>query len=567
MPPGRPRSAPLALTGPLALALTLALAVALAGLLTPAPASARADAGVRIGAVDRSIGDDRVVTVRLRCTGKRACAGSARLTSKSTTSQRSTATLRYSVRAGRTARVALRLRPGQLARLAKTGSLRATIKVRQQRPAARVLTRVVTLTPAAAPQPNPQPQPQPQREYSIAYRERNWTPTSYDTCTAALHASYQAVGPDGKIYPTWHPAQVVDPATGELCTFGHEHGTDPATSDLYDWVTDFYSPEAGTAQGLPFGYVSEALADYGDHHEGMAMRHEDNGGHKVFVANDVQLLTTDRDWLLDPAGEPVVCDYLIKQHQGSWSPDATSNNAHESYFATRCTDGTELISTSLTRFGNANEFHRSCSPATAVTTVGSHLPNGTGGRRIIPDAGCVTAHATGGAASQWGIYELWESNTEITAADGTVLAFHDPWFGVRNPSRYYDPAHSTATANGVSRTLDLAWGANPATAHPWSLVSGQEPFDWRDPRSPFSGSQRDFYLNQSFVSGEVSSPTLYTDPYGGNATTKPGHGLIAQHLVPGSATGTAALASQKLDANADHAKAADGTSNGVHAPN
>ena len=40
-------------------------------------------------------------------------------------------------------------------------------------------------------------------------------------------------------------------------------------------------------------------------------------------------------------------------HQGSHSADALSNNAHELLYATRCDDGTEIVSTALSRFGDA----------------------------------------------------------------------------------------------------------------------------------------------------------------------------------------------------------------------
>ena len=75
-----------------------------------------------------------------------------------------------------------------------------------------------------------------------------WEPYGPDTCTPAIHESYAVVGPDGKVYPTWHPP--VDPATG--CTFGHEHGRDPRGSDLYD--------EVGP---IPFGYANEHLVESG----------------------------------------------------------------------------------------------------------------------------------------------------------------------------------------------------------------------------------------------------------------------------------------------------------------
>ncbi len=52
------------------------------------------------------------------------------------------------------------------------------------------------------------------------------TPVAGQPCPLAVHDSSTTTGPDGKLYPTWHPP--VDPTTG--CFFGHEHGDDPRTS-------------------------------------------------------------------------------------------------------------------------------------------------------------------------------------------------------------------------------------------------------------------------------------------------------------------------------------------------
>ena len=48
-------------------------------------------------------------------------------------------------------------------------------------------------------------------------------PTPNTPCPAWVHDGYVAKGPDGKMYPTWHPQ--IDPRY--WCTFGHEHGSDP----------------------------------------------------------------------------------------------------------------------------------------------------------------------------------------------------------------------------------------------------------------------------------------------------------------------------------------------------
>src|SRR5436305_613109 len=97
-----------------------------------------------------------------------------------------------------------------------------------------------------------------------------WTPGPRDDCTAEVHNSYSVVGPDRKLYPTWHPP--VDPVTG--CSFGHDHGRDPRGSALY--------AEVGP---IPFGYANEQL----DVYDPANPRHEDHFGHKIEWQNDVLL--------------------------------------------------------------------------------------------------------------------------------------------------------------------------------------------------------------------------------------------------------------------------------------
>lgn len=49
-------------------------------------------------------------------------------------------------------------------------------------------------------------------------------PAALPACSTAQHDRYRATGPDGKLYPTWHPQ--VDLSQG--CVFDHEHGSNPA---------------------------------------------------------------------------------------------------------------------------------------------------------------------------------------------------------------------------------------------------------------------------------------------------------------------------------------------------
>jgi len=520
------------------------------------------------------------VAISVTCATGANCSGTAALTVEKVPSS----AVSYLVTAGATKRISLPLTAAQFAKLVKGRDGIAAVMIVERRPdalAAHTSALAVRLPtdpdPTTTPTPTPTPTQTPtptatpvEVPKSDAYLNRNWTPTSYDTCSAALHATYSVTGPDGKLYPTWHPAQVIDPATGELCSFGHEHGTDPATSDIADWVADFFAPADGSGDhGLPFGYASEALDEHSQH-SGMSMRHEDNAGHKIYVANDVSLVSADHEYVTVDNGSgtavPITCDYLIKAHQGSHSGDATANNAHELIYAMKCSDGTEIIATTLSRIGAANEFARSCAPSVRVITTGSNLPSGDKGERIIPDRGCIETGVLGNAAGKksdiWSIYEVWQTANDLTMADGSIVASYDPWFGIRNPSRYYDAASSTSTTNGILRTVDAAWEAPyPATGWPWSTVGSTTPYDYRDPRSPFDGARRDFYLNQSTTANPLAS-TIYTDPYGLDGTTEAFAGSIRQHVRTAASPMTTPLQQRKFDIEADYGK-----DNGVHAPN
>jgi hypothetical protein len=415
--------------------------------------------------------------------------------------------------------------------------------------------------------PPPDPEPRPDPEPSDAYLNRNWQPTPYDTCSKALHDSYSVVGPDGKLYPTWHPPAVTDPETGKPCTFGHEHGADPAESEIHGWVTSqLAAPGYEDRAGIPFGYANEELTEYSAANPGFTNRFEDHLGHKVDLVDDVDLLDTDGNYVRDDAGARISCDYLFKVHMGSHSADATTNNVHELLFAARCSDGTELLTTTLARFGAPNEFHRSCSPATAVATGGpSPYPAGEGAR-LIPDRGCIEEYvlippaATNRRSDIWALYENWQVETELTTPGGDVLARFDPWFAVRNPSRYALPT------SGIGRTLDAAWETEAsddgvANASPWTDVQGEDPFEFRDPRSPFDGAERDFYIQDVEVDNDGGTRRVYTDPYGGNASSLPFPGAICQIVSTSDNTDQPELKRRLFKRDADYG------GSGVHAPN
>ena len=387
-----------------------------------------------------------------------------------------------------------------------------------------------------------------------------WTPTRFDSCRAALHDRYATRGPDGKLYPGWHPPVVRDPATGRRCTFGHEHGRDPRGSDLYRWI-------ARHLGGLPFGIAAEALDRYAATNPSTATRHEDHVGHKVEWQNDVRLLRRTAGSRRRPIG--VTCDFLTKLHQGTHSADAFANNVHELIYAVRCDDGTRLLTTTFVRFGRPGAFNRGCQPSRSLTTaLRPPFPTGRG-RRQISDRACTDRHilVPAGRFSHFarGLYENWVSANRITTRRGRQLAYFDPHFAVFDPARYFDPAQP----NGLARTIDLCWQRTPdgrraagsacdvATAY--GRRTSPIPFD--DPHSPFTGTHRETYLNQTTISNRHGPRRWYTDPYGRSASPRPFPGAICQLIGRTDNPRRPTLESQAFGSERPYSRPS------IHAPN
>jgi hypothetical protein len=342
-----------------------------------------------------------------------------------------------------------------------------------------------------------------------------WTPSKTDTCSPAIHDAYATVGPDGKKYPTWHPP--VDPATG--CSFGHEHGRDPRESNLYAITGD-----------LPFGYANEQLdaANLG------MQRHEDHVGHKIEWENGLRIR---------PGGGAgsaieVLCDVLVKLHQGTHSRDAFTNNLHELNYHIRCNDRTEMHVTLLSQIGRPGEFVSTCGGTVqAGTGSPANAPAG-GGHRRIPDANCILSRilvGSGNGSDFGSLHESWETSNEIKTADGKRLAFFNPYFQVFRPSRFFDPAAPTvvgrpvalcAMVNGERRARSSE--CNGVT----STVNGAlQSVEFDDPRSPFNGVRRQVDINDNNISNGGGATVWYTDPFGRNGRTSPFPGSIRQVIA------------------------------------
>ncbi len=341
-----------------------------------------------------------------------------------------------------------------------------------------------------------------------------WNPGLFDGCTKEQHDAFAVMGPDGKVYPTWHP-----PTGPGGCSFGHEHGRDPQGSDLY-----------GDTDGLPFGVANEMLAIS----DPANPRDEDHFGHKVEWENDIDLEFRGAG----SAIFTVKCDVLTKFHQGTHSKDAFTNNVHELVYHIRCDNGARMGITMLTAIGRPGEFVRSCDRNVHVqagTPTPANSPEG-GGFRAIPDRACIEAQVlvAGGQSNFGALHETWETSNLVRRADGHVLAHFNPYFQVRLPSRFHDPAIAPTVGRPIDVCYEVGAGGERASGGPCdrSTDEGQTAgvtFD--DPRSEFNGADHFADINANNIANSDGPETWYTDAYGQKGRTEPFPGSIRQRIA------------------------------------
>ena len=366
-----------------------------------------------------------------------------------------------------------------------------------------------------------------------------WVPGANDTCTPEIHDRFATVGPDGKLYPTWHPP--LDSETG--CSFGHEHGRDPRGSDLF-----------GETGAIPFGYANEVADLFAPH-----------VGYKIEWENDVSMSVG-----LGDVGSylfRITCDVLVSLHQGSAGSGAFVNPQHELQYHAQCSDGSELHLQIITVIGDAGEFERSCaSEVTNVVAPDLTGPDG-GGRRLIPDRTCVERHilVPEGEQSDFraGLRESWQFSQSIRSAENKSLASVGPYFNVHNPSRYYDPA----SPDLVGRPIDLCYEVMPDGRRARGgmceeSTAGGTILDitFDDPRSAFNGAERDFDINGIRLRNEEGPRVWYTDAWGKNGRTEPFSGSIRQVIAKINNEGLAP-SGPRIGRDRDYG------GSGVHSPN
>jgi hypothetical protein len=395
-----------------------------------------------------------------------------------------------------------------------------------------------------------------------------WTPSKFDTCPKWLHDTYWVYGPDSKVYPTWHPPTDKNPTTGQTCTYGHEHGRNPAESKLASWT-------------IPFGYINEQLAMS----DPANPRHEDHVGHKIEWKNDVTVGVLG-------SGTGPVCQILTKLHQGTHSADAFTNNMHELFYYVSCNNGFQMRWRGMHLFGAAGKFDGTCgvshnvgtfTPATSPT-----LNNESS--RTIPDKDCLDKtiqkviqqqpNPSAGAEyysnyrEDWttgfrhGLYkngtqylDHWGQNGFNQSIYPRVFEINaGTYFNVMGPSRYFD----STKPNNLGRRIDMC--SIPQIANLQgdcinvnNLLKQGTQVTWDHPRSPFKGTNRTVHFDWVRIINNTDTKTWYSNATGTVIRPQPdaSKGITIEQIISARSNAMYYFGSREQNFNAT----------GVHAPN
>jgi hypothetical protein len=301
---------------------------------------------------------------------------------------------------------------------------------------------------------------------------------------------------------------------------------------------------------IPLGYANQHLVAAGT---GL-VRNEDHVGHKIEWENDMEMQFGGGG----SAALFVTCDVLTKLHQGTHSPDAFTNNMHELVYHLRCSDGTGFSITVMATIGNAGELVVGCNREREIdagTPTPPNSPDG-GGQRAIPEAACIQQHVLREHPHfESALRESWEVSASIRTQNGHTLVAINPYYQVRDPSRYFD----ASLERKMGRPIDLCYRAGVVGRDDCEGLPAT-PIAWDDPRSPFKGARRFVDINSNHVRNSDGPSVWYSDPLGRNARTEPFPGSIRQWIAPRDNSG--------LDLHGPvigHERSYDAP--GVHAPN
>jgi hypothetical protein len=179
-------------------------------------------------------------------------------------------------------------------------------------------------------------------------------PVAGELCPQWVHDRYVTTGPDGKIYPTWHPQ--IDPQYH--CYFDHEHGDDPRTS-----LANSTMPA--------FGYIGTAIG-----------KNEPHEGFKVYVVN-----RGDKN----DEGRTAQVSSRIVFHMGTGGPKRFDTEFHSLQYDMVAPDGHFVHVAGMADTGVVG----------SICDRNASAPNRT--VMTLPGSGCATDS----------LYEIWGINLQI----------------------------------------------------------------------------------------------------------------------------------------------------------
>jgi hypothetical protein len=415
-----------------------------------------------------------------------------------------------------------------------------------------------------------------------------WSPPTDTTrypnaCPKALHDTYFVIGPDGRKYPTWHPPSTIDPDTGRLCYFGHEHGDDPRASGLFDDLRRHFAWDANgngriddsewsnDRTGVPFGYVVEYATDATA--RAANTRHE---SYKIAWSDAVlrRRLVNGNEQSLD-----LSCDILLAYAQDSFSTYAVNEALHPLTYAINCNRGTEAANlTSKMIVSVLADFGSSLAPPPSTAEVAAQRLLPQAETQVYPSA-FVTSAATSDLLAA--LEERWDTVVSVTSSSGSELARFNPGLVVRTPARFQlnasaiersillcysgvdgngfliaDPAQAGSIRRQVRGSTDCARLSATGPSTPLAQRIG---FDARD--AQFKGCSRQVVLRSQSIRNGTGPTTWYSTATGSGARTTSFSGGIRQYIDSGVSSSALVLAPVTNDATV-----VCDASSGVHVP-
>ena len=292
------------------------------------------------------------------------------------------------------------------------------------------------------------------------------------TCSAQVHDRYVVRGPDGVLYRTWHP-QVVDNGAGGTCTFAHEHGVDPATSQLQG------------VEPIAFDYVAHV-----SELNGMPMP-EAHEGYKVHVVNAGQV---------NDEGRISQVTALMLFHMGTGGVRRYLAPMHTLAVQAKMPDGSRLSVAGMAETGSAGSI---CARDRGAVPIG----------RTVVTLPTVPESANAGQPCSVGSpYEIWLFSLFIGPS------INDPLLNFNASIAAFDPI-TTMDPSDLTRYVYTGDAFSPSLGAPFLDYNG-----WR-------GCKREFYVGNVALTNYTAT-TVWTDAHGRTLSGQQSPATAIRQVMP-----------------------------------